>query len=427
MTIIDRPAAAAAPPVYLHGVPLRAVKHFVGGTHRTVPPEATLERVRPHFPACDITRLADITGLDHIGIHVALAYRPNGLSLSNSAGKGFTRAAALVSAAMEGIELHHAEHVRLPVVRATHADLGADVVAADRLTYSRGTLFNPRHPEYWVEAWDLVEGRGVHLPFSLVSMTGHEGERPRCRMEFQISSNGLASGNHPLEAICAALYEAVERDAVACHVWSRNTFGRRIPRVDLDTVRHPLVLELLERLAAAQVGVILYDLGVDTDVPVYMASIYDTVDRHLGVYGGYGAHLDPQVAMLRALTEAVQARLIYIAGSRDDHFRHDYLRSRDADTGAAIRSLQALPFGADGSARRDESTSTFEGDVQVLLEKLARAGLPQVLVTDLTREELGIPVVRVYVPGLEGYPGLPHYKPGPRARAFARAHAESAR
>jgi ribosomal protein S12 methylthiotransferase accessory factor len=245
-------------------------------------------------------------------------------------------------------------------------------------------------------------------------------------MEFQISSNGLASGNHPLEALCAALYEAVERDAIACHVWSRDTFGRRIPRVDLSTVEHPLVLELLERLEAAHVGVIMYDLAVDTDVPVYMVNIYDREDRHLGVYGGYGAHLDPQVAMLRALTEAVQARLIYIAGSRDDHFRHDYLRARQSDSARAIRRLQSLPQNADGRARRDESTPTFEGDVQVILQKLARVGLPQVLVADLTREEIGIPVMRVFVPGLEGYPGLPHYSPGPRARAFARAYAESA-
>jgi len=427
MTLLaPSPPAPAAPPVYLDGVPLRAVKHFVGGTHRTVAPEVTLERIRPHFAACGITRLADITGLDRIGIHTALAFRPNSCSLSNSAGKGFTRPAAMVSAAMEGIELHHAEHLRLATVRATHDELGGDVVAADRLTLSRDSLFSPSQAEFWVRAGDVAGGPAVHLPYSLVSMVPPPGERPRGRVEFQISSNGLSSGNHPLEALCAGLYEAVERDALACQIWSRNTFARRIPRVDPATVAHPLVLELMERLEGARVGVILYDMTVDTEVPVYMASIYDRVDRNLGVYGGYGAHLDPQVAMLRALTEAVQTRLIYIAGSRDDFFRHDYLRHRGADSGTAIRALEALPAEVDAGAGRSEATATFEGDVQVLLAKLARVDLPQVLVADLTHVEIGIPVVRVFVPGLEGYPGLPNYSPGPRARAFARAHAENA-
>lgn len=36
-----------------------------------------------------------------------------------------------------------------------------------------------------------------------------------------------------------------------------------------------------------------------------------------------------------------------------------------------------------------------------MLKKLAEAGLDQVVVVDLTREEIGVPVVRVIVPGLE--------------------------
>ena len=40
-------------------------------------------------------------------------------------------------------------------------------------------------------------------------------------------------------------------------------------------------------------------------------------------------------------------------------------------------------------------------DIKYMLKKLEEAGLDRVVVVDLTREEIGIPVVRVIVPGLE--------------------------
>ena len=43
---------------------------------------------------------------------------------------------------------------------------------------------------------------------------------------------------------------------------------------------------------------------------------------------------------------------------------------------------------------------SFEQDVSLELDAIARAGCGQVVVVDLTRPELAIPVVRVVVPGL---------------------------
>jgi ribosomal protein S12 methylthiotransferase accessory factor len=47
-------------------------------------------------------------------------------------------------------------------------------------------------------------------------------------------------------------------------------------------------------------------------------------------------------------------------------------------------------------------------------------GIDHVIVVDLTHDEVGIPVVRVIVPGLEGCSLLPNYSPGRRAHAYAR-------
>ena len=58
-----------------------------------------------------ITRLANITGLDRIGIPVAIAVRPNSRSVSVSQGKGYDLPQAMASALMEACEGFHAEEI----------------------------------------------------------------------------------------------------------------------------------------------------------------------------------------------------------------------------------------------------------------------------------------------------------------------------
>ncbi|MCC7054320.1 MAG: YcaO-like family protein [Gemmatimonadaceae bacterium] len=416
------------PPVRVRGERLRAAKGQRDGTHRTVSPAETFERIRPHLPSAGITRLADVTGLDRIGLHTVLAYRPNSPTLSNASGKGMSLMAATVSGAMEGLELHHAENLRLPVTTASWralADRGP-VLPLDRLPLIRNAHFSPAIAECWVDGWDLMGQEAVPVPWASVSMLAHPPARGSRLGAFPVSSNGLAAGNHLLEATCAALLELVERDAIACHCSVRQLTGRPYPKVDLGTVTDPHVLALLDRLEAARTGIVLYDVTADTGVPVYVATLYDRRDRHVGIYGGYGAHLDPSVAMLRAMTEAAQSRLIYIAGSRDDFFRHQHLAHRANDGAESIRQLEAAP--ATVAARvGSAATDSFEGDVHLLLERLRAAGLAQAVLVDLTHEEIGVPVARVVVPGLDGYPFHAHYQPGARVRAFAaRAAADPA-
>jgi ribosomal protein S12 methylthiotransferase accessory factor len=85
------------------------------------------------------------------------------------------------------------------------------------------------------------------------------------------------------------------------------------------------------------------------------------------------------------------------------------------------RRLQFDAIPATATADRYESgaTATFEDDVTVVLDRLIHAGLESVIVVDLTHPELQIPVVRVIVPGLEGYM-FDYYRPGERAQAHAR-------
>ena len=98
-----------------------AVYHF--GTRRAVPPSTTLRRIKPLLAPAGITRLADVTGLDWIGIPVYQAIRPNSRNLSVAQGKGLTRTQAKVSALMESLESFHAERIDQPVMRATFGQM----------------------------------------------------------------------------------------------------------------------------------------------------------------------------------------------------------------------------------------------------------------------------------------------------------------
>lgn len=404
------------PAIHYRGQAHRGVKYFWRGTQRSVSPAETLERIRPYFPKFGITRLANVTGLDWIGIPVTLAMRPNASTLSNGSGKGFSLDAAMVSGAMEAIELYHAEEAELPTFQMPYEQLSQTRIPVENLPLTKRNLFTTWWPFRWTLGWDIMNQEEVAVPWWLVHMGPHP-LRARDLHTFQVSSNGLASGNDLLEAINAGLFEVIERDAVTCHrvVWER--LKRLPPVVDLKTVEHELVLDLMQRLDAAGIGLVLFDCTLDTDVPVYMAYIYDLRVSHMGIYRGYGAHLDPEVAMIRAITEAVQGRCIYIAGSRDDVFRHSYLQLKKPDDSILVPALQSLQPNVDARQRLSEATPTFEADTQMAIEKLRQAGLKQAIVVDITLPDLPIKVVKVVVPGLEGYM-FDFYEPGHRAQAF---------
>jgi ribosomal protein S12 methylthiotransferase accessory factor len=258
----------------------------------------------------------------------------------------------------------------------------------------------------------LVPFECVHTNFSLPLPAG-----TGC---FMMSSNGLASGNHLLEAISHGLCEVVERHASALfHVEAAADAASR-RRIDLESVEDPLCLEVLERFAQAGIAVGAWDITSEVEIPCVMVEIVDENDdpgRLLYATSGLGCHLSPSVALLRALTEAAQCRLTYIAGSRDDSDRDIYEQARNR---AVIERARRRLLDGRGVVRfdaiRDRSTSTLEGDVSLELTALERAGVERALCVDLTQRELGVPVVRVIVPGLEGIFDVPGYVPGPRAR-----------
>ena len=408
--------------INFRGQTYEAVKHFWQGTHRTVSPSETLARVKPYFPSIQLTRLANITHLDRLGIPVTLSIRPNSYSLVTSCGKGITLEAALASAAMESIELYWAENLSLPTIKLPYSQLIQEykTIPLSFLPLRKHSLFEVHRPEKWVFGWDLLNQEEVAVPYHVVSMDSRFVCEDFTELApFEMNSNGLASGNHLLEAVTCALHELLERDAVACHHETFFQFGYQPPRVDLTTIESPAILDLIERFESAEVGVLIYDCMVDTQIPVYQVICYDRREKMGLRCSGYGCHLDPEVAMLRALTEAAQVRGVYIAGSRDDLFRDYYQIQRIQEAKADIkRVLESHLANIDARAHSSQATETFAGDITVILKNLEQIGVNQVIIVDLSPPDWGITVVRAIVPQLEGFFGGERlYKK--RAIAFA--------
>lgn len=379
-------------------------KSYRIGTHRIVPPETTFETVYPHFNSFGVTRLADVTGLDRVGIPVVMAIRPMSRSISVHQGKGSTLAAAKVSAAMEATESWHAQNILLPQCRASPVEVSSDVYAGSCLTSFGCEAFNEStNPIHWLKGNDLVLGSETWIPRQLIQTDFvDDPELPK----LPSSSNGLASGNSLDEAICAALCEVIERDCVA-------SFHRLRPseqahfRIRRDSVDDDHCNMLIDRIEHSGIQIQMWDITSDVGIPAFCCRVFEYHDDRrpeAKANLGHGCHLDPAVALARAVTEAVQARLTIIAGVRDDIQPDDYVAASGANERLMMEDAYFCGMeGADFSALRDRSTDTLEEDREILLRRLARAGLKHVVAVDLTQEEFGIPVVRVVVPQLGWY------------------------
>ena len=380
-------------------------KGHKSGTHRAISPRETLARVQPYLAPMGITRVANVTGLDTIGIPVVMACRPNARSLAVSQGKGLDLDAARASAVMESVEGYHSENVELPLKLASYRDLCAHhtVVDTDLLPqFWWNTSFHPHLPLLWVEGQDWLQHESVWVPFQLVHGQYTAALRFDLR-SFAITSTGLASGNHLLEAASHAISEVVERDA--SHRFSLLPQEERaVLQVDLDTVDHADCRDALERFQRAGVAVAVWQLPSRVPLPVFECLIANRDDDPLwpqGPASGFGCHPVRHIALLRALTEAAQSRLTAISGARDDMPRTEYAAIRDAENLRMMRSRACAkgvrPFPAAPSYEHE----TFQEDLDLELALLAAAGYQRVILVDLALPGFDVSVVRVIVPGME--------------------------
>jgi YcaO-like protein with predicted kinase domain len=394
------------------------------GTHRSQSLDYTLDHALRLAPVMGITRVANVTGLDTVGIPVVMVCRPNSRSVAVSQGKGIDLASARASGLMEAAELYHAETITLPLRLATYEELRYqhNVVEIDELARGSVSHFHPNLRILWCEGRDLFNEENVFVPYEMVH-TNYTTPLPDGHGCFTATSNGLASGNNAIEAISHGICEVVERDATA--LWNlRDEAKSDKNRLELATVDDAICQGVLGKLERAGLSVAAWDITSDVRIATFACFIVPREDStmwHLAAAAGYGCHPAREVALLRALTEAAQSRLTVISGLRDDFGVGAYEQLLNRDVVSAVRNR----ISASAPTRRFSDVPTWdadtlEEDVERELECIRRAGIRRVVVVNLTKPEFGLPVVRVIVPGLEQFLG-PGYPPGGRGQAVIQA------
>lgn len=384
---------------------LTAPKLNLDGTFRTEEANSTWERLQKLLPAFGITRVADITGLDCIGIPVAQAIRPNGKAFSGSQGKGISLLLAMISAAMESVESYHAENLREPEMVASYEEVCGNHLAIDPKVLEpgkRSPSYHPTKPLGWICGTDLFTNQPVYLPQAYLDLDTTIENRDTHL--FSASSNGLASGNHLLEAIAHGLFEVIEREAE--WRWWHLPLEQRINcLVDSQSINSPLLQSLLNQVELAGAIAVITDLTLTVGIPTYKCSISDRENW----YGrptalGWGCHSSKEIALARAITEAAQSRVTIIAGSRDDINLDTYALGQVKLPGSPAlnsSSKRAIATRIDFETQPELAfTSTFAAEIQQILDCLSAQGFNQAVFVNHTRPEFDIPVVHVVVPGM---------------------------
>jgi ribosomal protein S12 methylthiotransferase accessory factor len=311
---------------------------------------------------------------------------------------------------MEAIEDWHAEELPQPRSYGSYRDLRERYCLRLCAASEHSSTFRAADldsiPIGWIEGRDMWTGEPRFVPWSLCSLDFTRTAREALYLPG--SSNGLAAGNTVDEAFCHALFEAVEREAEAAFVQVSSS-----RRVDHRTIDSPHLLSLLDACERSKISVCTFDMTNEIGIPTYRVIIHDREEltRNPGGFSGSGAHLSPEVALSRALTEAIQARLTLISGSRDDIPPTVYIHARRPSARHVVsEETGTIPF----RRRSEPLPGSFSGWIGELLSRLKESGFSEVICVDLTREHLGIPVVKVLVPGCRFHTASHINKPLPQ-------------
>jgi len=399
--------------------------HYDDGGYRRQPPRRTYEQyqhlVSPITGA--VTHLVPMpdrdTELRAVYASGYLVCPRGGVPSTNvfdkgCAGKGRSTDQARVSALCEALERYSGVYQGDEAyVRASKAELGAAALAAgDLLNFSEAQYrtrglrnaqesdlrrsvpepFDPGTPITWTPAWSLTrhERRYVPLAYCYAEAPADSGTTfcGPC-------SNGVAAGTCLEEAVLQALLELVERDAAA--IWWYNRLAR--PAIDLASFADPYFEALQADYARLGWTVWVLDLTHDLGIPTCVALAHEAQADRFAL--GFGCHLEPRLAVQRALTELNQ--LFDPAGTR----RAPWELERQADRAYLFPHPELPRVTAHRLPRL--GGADLRADIAACVKRLDEAGLELVAV-DKTRPDIGLHVVQVIVPGLRHF--WPRLGPG---------------
>lgn len=221
-------------------------------------------------------------------------------------------------------------------------------------------------------------GQPVLVPLQMVYLFSNLDEHD---LSDAPGSTGLASGNIMEEAKVAALTELLERDAEATNIYHKS-------RCFALQAEDPEVKRLLDAYAAQGVNIQFQDITSSLGLPCVKCFVIGAKGQ---IHRATGAGLDAKRAVVSALTETPFP------------FPHG------PSSGPQLRNLPVVSYESLPSYALESPARSL-----ALLEELLRANGLEPVYVDLSRSDLGLPVVRALVPGLHGSAELDSSTPVPR-------------
>jgi thioglycine synthase len=430
------------------------------------PPSGALTRVRSIqdtlteiIPLCikiGVMRISDITFMDRLYIPNYSAILPGTEDLFwVYSGKGTTKSHAKASALMEAIERYSA----LPstyhgtFIQGSYLQLSesynkvlhpAEVVEPVRQEYDYKDAIMDFMPGF-----DLLTNEKVLVPAE-IGLYRYSPKHPAVCAFAHSHTNGLASGNVLEEAICHALCEVIERDAVSIADLCASSIPYNIlekiidslkkeenggypvaripaedkfvddtsifPDVDISEIAEEFepIKRLVKKFANAGIPLLIKNITQkDIGIPTFVASSIEWITCDYGYFAkGFGTHPDARIALIRAITEASQTRAANIHGARDDLKKIQYKVNDEIYK----RKWQFMPASSSLTKQNNNNKNIIKfseikthmnedilDDINLILYSLKESGLKRAIIVDLTNPNIGIPVVRAIVPGLETF------------------------
>jgi ribosomal protein S12 methylthiotransferase accessory factor len=302
---------------------------------------------------------------------------------------------------MEGIERYCSEfrdEYRSRLILDSYKNMKKKRVAVldpAALILPQFSQYAPDDVFHWVGGYDLIGREEILAPACAVYHPFNLDDKP----VINTHTDGIASGNTMEEAVFHGLMEVIERDA-----WSIAKFsGSACDAIAIeDRPENQFLLDIVDKFNQANIEIVAKDITSDIGIPVIAAFSQDLEQESMIPIDGFGAHLDPKVAMARALTEVATTRALFIQKYGFDGLREELPAYYFMDSAG-----EDFRFYAHAEVALADMEVGYHDDLMEDIKKsagiLQSRGHEHLIVVDLTRPDVGIPTVRVIVPGMEAF------------------------
>lgn len=384
--------------------PEQELQHRKSNFQRLFSADTFLERLTPRLQSFGITRLADVTGLDRVGVPVVQTIRPLARSNIVSQGKGLTLAEAAVTSAMESLETFAGEQVDKngngnATPGETYGPAAAEILCRHLLPDADDKWHETGMP--FVTGADVLSGAPVPVPAALVS-TDYTPASPHADTPFQRTTTGLGGGATPDEALLHGLFETLERFSTAKATQTHGFFEKT--RFDPDQFMDSNSRRLAGKLKDAGILFAVYECPAVQGLPVIWTRLLDASASPTSLpfcADGFACRETVADALTAALLEAVQTRVSVIAGGREDITWQYYPRRPDEDLIAFERAqMHRKPAG-----RPPLSGAPLSKTPSDLARMLKEEGQQTVAVPLMSNSEIPLFITRVVTLGIPNAEG----------------------